>query len=450
MTELDDLINQLARETRAYIEERLSDIQAKHALALAELQAKLSAVPSTAAYAEVIDQSVAKTVAASLSGEVSKQFESLLPYIKGEPGKPAEVDYERIAGMVKGFVDAIPPAASGRDGAPGKDAEVDYDRIGNIIAVAVEKEQGKYPRPKDGRDGRDGKDAAPVDEDALVRRVLEQIPAPVIDEAGIAARAAALVARPENGRDGKDGKDGRDGRDVDEDRVVARVLAMVPIPKDGADGRDADETAIVRRVLEQIPQPKDGVNGNDGKDADEVAVVERVLARVPIPKDGRDGKDGASVHQDTIRVMVEDAVDAGLTKAVSAIPRPQDGKSVDPVDVKRLVGSEVAQQFEALLPYLRGEPGPSGFSPDDLELELSDDSVLTVRLKTDTRIIERSVALPILRNGGLYVKGRAYRKGAVVTYGGSSFVAERDTTAPIGEDPPSPDWRLFVQRGRNA
>jgi hypothetical protein len=53
-------------------------------------------------------------------------------------------------------------------------------------------------------------------------------------------------------------------------------------------------------------------------------------------------------------------------------------------------------------------------------------------------------------DGGVYVNGQRYRKGAICTYGGPAFIAQCDTDAPIGGTPPSPDWRLMVQRGKSS
>jgi hypothetical protein len=78
-----------------------------------------------------------------------------------------------------------------------------------------------------------------------------------------------------------------------------------------------------------------------------------------------------------------------------------------------------------------------------------------LRSYTDKRIAELRKEIEAKLEGlphdaGIYARGKSYRKGAIVTYGGSAFIAQCDTDAPIGGDPPSPSWRLMVQRGRNA
>lgn len=57
----------------------------------------------------------------------------------------------------------------------------------------------------------------------------------------------------------RDGRDGRDGKDADEEAIVERVLKQVPQPDIGK---------IVREVVRQVPKPLDGANGINGKDAE--------------------------------------------------------------------------------------------------------------------------------------------------------------------------------------
>jgi hypothetical protein len=69
----------------------------------------------------------------------------------------------------------------------------------------------------------------------------------------------------------------------------------------------------------------------------------------------------------------------------------------------------------------------------------------------DSRISKlRKEVESIPHDGGVHEPGKQYKRGALVTHGGSVFIAQCDTEAPIGGDPPSPDWRLFCQRGRSA
>ena len=78
-----------------------------------------------------------------------------------------------------------------------------------------------------------------------------------------------------------------------------------------------------------------------------------------------------------------------------------------------------------------------------------------LRAYTDKRVAElreeiegRLAIMP--HDAGVHEQGKQYRRGALVTHGGSVFIARCDTSAPIGGDPPSTDWRLFCQRGKSA
>jgi len=53
-------------------------------------------------------------------------------------------------------------------------------------------------------------------------------------------------------------------------------------------------------------------------------------------------------------------------------------------------------------------------------------------------------------DAAVHERGKQYKRGALVTHGGSVFIARCDTSADIGGDSPSPDWRLFCQRGKSA
>jgi hypothetical protein len=330
-------------------------------------------------------------------------FDEIEDYVRRAVA-PLVAEIAALKAQIKS-IPAGPKGDTGERGLNGKDAEVDYDRIGSTIAVAVEKEVGKFPTPRDGRDGKDGRDGVDgkngadgingkdADADIIVRRVLE------------------LVPKPENGKDGApglNGKDGAPGKDGERG-------------SDGIAGRDADESAIVTKVLALIPTPANGKDGSPGLNGN----------------DGRDGIDGKSANEEAIVDRVLSAVEDTVQKAVGAIPAPRDGRDGLP----GLPGT----------PGEKGIDGKDGFSPDDLEIEYDEDQdAILLRLRKGGAVVERSVRVPFPRDGGVYARGKSYRKGQVVTYGGSGFIAQRDTSAPIGGDPPSTDWRLFVKRGRDA
>jgi hypothetical protein len=61
--------------------------------------------------------------------------------------------------------------------------------------------------------------------------------------------------------------------------------------------------------------------------------------------------------------------------------------------------------------------------------------------------LEALEATPMLRDAGVWASGKQYGPGAVVTHGGSAWVAERPTLAQPGG--PDDGWRLLVKRGKD-
>jgi hypothetical protein len=343
---------------------------------------------------------------------------------------------------------------AGRDGVNGKDAEVDYDRLGNMIAVAVEKEVGKFPIPRDGRDGKDGRDGERGEKGDKGDRGDKGDPGHDgrdVDEESIVRRVRELIPTPKDGRDGIDGKDGRDGATGPQGERGEKGDA-------GHDGKDAEVdyervmrecSTLISREVSTIPGPKDGKDGANGRDADEEAIVTRVLAAIPQPKDGRDGErgekgdPGEAVHPDSIRVMVRDAVEDVLPRAAALLPKPADGKSVDPDDVARMVDAEIGRQLTALVPLLKGEKGDPGLGFDDMDLVEEDGEV---RLRFHRGDIVKEFPLPIPVYRGVWKAGR-HRRWSCFTYGGSLWIAKCDTEAMPGTNS---DWQLAVKRGRDA
>lgn len=204
----------------------------------------------------------------------------------------------------------------------------------------------------------------------------------------IIERIAAIEARaPEKGEKGADGANGIDGKDG----------------RDGADGKDG------------APGEK-GEPGQNGKD-------------------GRDGIDGKSITLDDIKPLLDSAMDKWaldferraqdvLQRAIDRMPAPKDGRD-----------------------GINGKDGRDAFQLEDVELSASDDErTLTLAFVRDGIRVERSIRLnhPIYR--GVWKEG-AYEKGDSVTFGGSQFIAMRETTSKPETDD---SWKLCVKRGRDG
>jgi len=297
-----------------------------------------------------------------------------------------------------------------RDGADGRDGKsVSIDEVRELVKLATEAAFAGMPKPKDGIDGKDGAHG----QDGQPGSAGEKGAAGIDGKDGSPGVEGhkGMDGSPGIGLPGEKGADGIDG----------------PAGLDGADGlagKDAtpiDEDALVARIAEvavkHLPVPRDGI---DGKDADEESMMARVLKAIPAPKDGVDGKDAAPIDPERVRDMVK--------AEVAAIPRPENGR--DGRDAK-------------------GKDGADGLSIDDFDIEQKDDRTIVVSLRNKDKQVSREIklkGLPIDR--GVYKSGAAYQEGDGITYGGSWWLAQKDTSNTPGDA--SGDWRLAVKRGRDG
>ena len=232
------------------------------------------------------------------------------------------------------------------------------------------------------------------------------------------ARIAVLEARPvEKGEKGDPGEPGigqvgpvgpagapgRDGADappVDLDAIVAKAMALIPVPKDGRDGIDG----------------KDGAPGRDADPVDVDAFVAKAVALIPVPKDGRDGLDGKD-GKDGIGIPGRDGLPG----------------------VPGLTGEKGADG-------LNGKDGKDGLGFDDIEEELEDDGRVFVRRYrcVDGRVKEFRHQTAWLIYRDVYRPGQVYVRGDVVTWGNQSWVCRETTSTKPGE---GSAWRLMVRKG---
>jgi hypothetical protein len=133
---------------------------------------------------------------------------------------------------------------------------------------------------------------------------------------------------------------------------------------------------------------------------------------------GPKGEAGASVHPDTVELMVRDAA----AKVAATLPKPKDG-----VD---------------------------GFGLEDFNVALSDDGrTLSFRFVRGEVKLERQVKLATLIYRGVWRDGE-YERGDVVTWGGSAWHCQQQTKDKPGAPIPGTagaagggSWRLMVKEG---
>lgn len=95
-----------------------------------------------------------------------------------------------------------------------------------------------------------------------------------------------------------------------------------------------------------------------------------------------------------------------------------------------------------------GKDGVDGLGFDDLSAEFDGDRTIHLKFQRGLAVKSFPIALPYMRQQGVYVEGRSYVKGDVVTWGGSQWHCETETTTKPGEGVKA--WTLVVKRGRDG
>jgi hypothetical protein len=324
-------------------------------------------------------------------------------------------------------------------------------------------------------------------------------------------------------------------RDVLQDIVASEVAKLPPAPA----GKDADLETVsdliresVKQAVSEIPVPRDGKDGQSVTLDDIQPLIKEAVAALPpalqgeqgpAGQDGQAGRDGLSLTAEDVAPLVQaeviNAVSALpppekgepgrsvelsevqelVTKAIEAIPKPQDGHSVTLEEIEPLVQSLIMKSVEALPRAKDGISVVDALVNRDGRLvqTFSDGSTKDVGVVVGrdydstemARMIAEEVAkIPRPKDGrdgtlenvksvqldertwgwqfkdgtpvegdpivldhpldrGVWRPELIYVKGDGVSFGGSFFIAQRD-------DPGKPEvgdgWRLAVKRGRDG
>jgi hypothetical protein len=231
--------------------------------------------------------------------------------------------------------------------------------------------------------------------------------------------------------------------------AIETAIAELPAPHDGDPGKDADPELIremVAAAVAELPVPK------DGKDIDPDAIdlmIAQAVAKLPTPKDG------TSVTADDVAPLIEVAVQ----KAVAAIPVAKDGVGLAGAMIGR-DGSLVVTLTDGSQRDLgcvvgrdgidaKGEPGRDALQLSDFDTELSEDGrILTLRLENEEIKVTHELQLPTMIYRGVHKEGQTYVQGDTVTWAGSLYHCNAETSEKPGEG--SPAWTLAAKRGSNG
>jgi len=221
-------------------------------------------------------------------------------------------------------------------------------------------------------------------------------------------------------------KDGTPGASVTVDDVrpvlvslVAEAVSAFPVPVDGKSVTLEDVAPLVAsevaRAVAALPPAEKGDKGEPGEP-------------------GQPGEAGAGVTLEDVAPLVA----SEIARAVAALPPAEKGDKGEPGepgqpgeagagvtldDVAPLVASEVARAVAALPPAAKGDKGEPGEPGKPGEAG-------------------REGLMPIAKEW----TDKVHYAGVVVTYGGATYQAHRDT----GREPPHEDWICLAAAGRDG
>lgn len=225
---------------------------------------------------------------------------------------------------------------------------------------------------------------------------------------------------------------------------------------EGFEAFEARLAAVEGRAAVPGPQGPAGADGANGPDEASVAtMVREAVAAVPLPKDGQDGAPGAPGKDGRDGVDGKDGLEGragadglhgkdGVGLAGSVIDR--DGQLVVTLTdgTQKTLGPVVGKDGAP------GKDGEDGLGFDDLSVEMADDGRTIVhRWERGERSKEARLQLAVVLDRGVYTPEKDYQAGDGVTWGGSFWIAQRETK---GEKPGEGNdaFRLSVKRGRDG
>lgn len=202
-----------------------------------------------------------------------------------------------------------------------------------------------------------------------------------------------------------------DGQQLGED-VVSLVRSfmereLAPLKEENAELKERIAALESRPAPEKGEKGDPGERGGDGTNGAD-------------GKDGRDGKDAANIVE-----ALKDSGELVLTL--------QDG---------RLIRTGIRDGE-------RGTDGKDGFGFDDMEVQVAaDDRTIELGFRKGDELKVFALKWPALIDRGVYKAGETYQGGDCVTWGGSLWIAQKETDSK--PDAPESGWRLAVKRGRDG
>lgn len=273
---------------------------------------------------------------------------------------------------------------------------------------------------------------------------------------------------------------------------LAKRIDEFPVPKDGKDGDSADMNALFVHIEEEVGKRfSPALEAVEARIAEKEADVSVALSAIkeikpPVfdpPKDGKDAdmervaeiiRQAVDEAREEIRASLQSefavkskALDEALAAAARAVPvfdPPKDGEpGRDALDLDVMLSIDEERRYRrgsyathkgGLWKTIRTSEGMDGWECivdglDAVEIEMTGDREITVKTRLSSgREVAKSFAVPVVLDRGVFKDGTAYKTGDGVTWAGSFWIAQRDTSEK--PDASNSGFRLAVKRGRDG
>ena len=368
-------------------------------------------------------KALAQATALIVQEAVDKATTPLLARLAILETRDASPDEASVQRMIDDAIAALPVPCDGKS--------VTVADVEPLVAAAVARAVGDLPQAKDGVSVTLD-DVKPLITAEAKRAVAAIPPVDVIPpvEAAVAAAVAALPAPV-------------DGKSVTIDDVrpliaqeAERAVAALP-PVDVI----APVDAAVAAAVSALPAPVDGKSVTVADVEPIIAeAVASAVAALPTPADGK------SVTVADVEPIIASAVE----RAVAALPVAKDGVGLAGAMIDRTGALVVTLSDGKMCPLGRvdGKDGDPGLGFDDMSIEQTGERQATLKFVRGEQVKTFALTVPAVIDRGVFKEGQAYTLGDAVTFGGSLWIAQKDTT----DKPDGPDtgWRLAVKKGRDG
>lgn len=237
--------------------------------------------------------------------------------------------------------------------------------------------------------------------------------------------------------------------------LITEAVAAIELPAP-FELSDAAKSEIAQQAAATIPTPKDG----ESVDMQAVqALVDKAVSSLPPAKDGK-SVDAA---------VIQEMIDAAVTRAVSEITLPVPINGNDGAPGRDAADLEILPSFDPEKSYPRGtyalrngglwktfqrsqgmtgwECIVNGVHKASTEQDTPRGFKAVIELSDGTRS-EALYSLPAMIYCGVYKDGTEYKCGDVVTWAGSLWHCNEDTSEKPGI--PTAPWTLAAKKGRDG